>query len=127
LIYAGDLDPSGEDILRDFTERCDVWSKVEHIAVRPEQIDELGLSVNPGKSSDSRATAFRSRHRDLGLVQVEVEAIPPDTLQRLYTDAMAPWWDVSIAQAVLERERMEREQLNRIAIEMDGPSNEETP
>jgi len=33
LLYVGDLDPSGEDILRDFRTRCDVWSAVEHIAV----------------------------------------------------------------------------------------------
>ena len=91
LIYAGDFDPSGEDILRDFTERCDAWEEVEHIAVRPEQIDELGLPVNPGKVTDSRAAAFTERHGEL--VQVEVEAIEPDVLRQLYADALEGYWD----------------------------------
>lgn len=90
LIYGGDFDPSGEDILRDFTERCEVWDQVEHIAVRPGQVDELGLVVNPGKASDSRAGAFVARHGEL--VQVEVEAIEPDVLRQLYTAALEGFW-----------------------------------
>jgi hypothetical protein len=119
LIYAGDLDPSGEDILRDFTERCYVWDKVEQVAVRPEQIAELGLVVNEGKASDSRAGAFVDRHRELGLVQVEVEAIPPDVLRELYTEALAAWWDESKYQAVMEQERVERDRLKAIAADLD--------
>jgi hypothetical protein len=65
LIYAGDLDPSGEDILRDLEGRCAVFDKVEHIAVLPGQIDELGLPVNAGKSTDSRAAGFVARHGEL--------------------------------------------------------------
>jgi hypothetical protein len=81
LVYAGDFDPSGEDILRDFTERCDVWTKVEQIAVLPGQVHGLGLVKNPGKDKDSRAGQFVVRHGEL--VQVEVEAIEPDTLEGL--------------------------------------------
>jgi hypothetical protein len=70
LIYAGDFDPSGEDILRDFTKRCPVFDKVEHVAVQPGQVASLGLIENPGKATDSRAARFLARHGKL--VQVEV-------------------------------------------------------
>jgi hypothetical protein len=115
LIYAGDLDPSGEDILRDFTERCDVFDKVERIAVLPSQIADLGLAVNAGKASDSRAGRFVADHPELGLVQVEVEAIPPDTLRDLYQTALDDWFDVAIYDEVIEREEAQRARIAEIA------------
>jgi len=58
LIYAGDFDASGKDILRDFVSRCDVFRKTIPIAVLEEQIDSLGLIANRGKGEDSRASEF---------------------------------------------------------------------
>jgi hypothetical protein len=113
LLYAGDLDPSGEDILRDFTERCDVWKTVEHIAVRPGQIDDLGLPVNPGKATDSRAAGFEARHGHL--IQVEVEAIEPETLRGLYQSALDRYWDMSRFEGCLAAERAERARLQELA------------
>lgn len=117
LVYAGDFDPSGEDILRDFTERCQVFDEVRHIAVRPEQVDELGLVPNAGKASDSRAAGFVERHGQL--VQVEVEAIPPDTLRDLYQDAIDDYWDESQCEAVVAREEEQRSRLADLADTFD--------
>jgi hypothetical protein len=111
LIDAGDFDPSGEDILRDFTERCDGWIEVEHIAIRPEQINELVR--NPGKATDSRAASFTARHGEL--VQVEVEAIPPQTLRDLYDAAVNRWLDTSNLEATRAREEAERARLEALA------------
>ena len=33
MVYSGDFDASGEDILRDFLQRCPVFAKVERVAV----------------------------------------------------------------------------------------------
>jgi hypothetical protein len=123
LIYAGDLDPSGEDILRDFTERCDVWKAVEHIAVRREQIAELGLAVNPGKRTDSRAAAFTARHGEL--IQVEVEAIEPGTLRGLYQTALDRYWAMSMFEASLEREQQERNHLVELAAREEGGADQD--
>lgn len=65
LIYAGDLDASGYDILRDFIERCPVFDETEHIATRPEHIARFGLPINQGKGQDSRARSFRDEFSDL--------------------------------------------------------------
>jgi len=117
LIYAGDFDPSGEDILRDFTERCPVWFDVQHIAVRPEQVDDLNLPVAPGKATDSRAKAFIERHGEL--MQVEVEAIPPETLRDLYTNALSQYWDGDVFQASLVKEQADRRRLASIASDLE--------
>jgi hypothetical protein len=42
-------------------------------------------------------------------VQVEVDALPPDTLRTLYEQALTPYWDTSRYEAVCQREDAERE------------------
>jgi hypothetical protein len=121
LVYAGDLDPSGEDILRDFTERTDIWGKVDQVAVTEPQINDLGLPVNPGKATDTRGPAFVARHPNLGLVQIEVEAIPPQVLRQLYDEALARWRDRSIYDLVVEDEAAERRQLEELAEHWSEP------
>jgi hypothetical protein len=116
LIYAGDLDPSGEDILRDFQERTGCWDHVEHIAVKHEQIVDLDLAIAPGKYTDSRAARFIERHGEL--IQVEVEAIEPDDLRQLYQDALDPYWDSDKYQTVIEQEEKDKAYLKRIAANM---------
>jgi hypothetical protein len=109
LVYAGDFDPSGEDIARDFVERVGSFEQVERVAVSAEQVEALELPPLPGESTDARAAGFVARHGRL--VQVEVEAVPPGTLQRLYQEALDAVWDVSASEDVLAREADERERL----------------
>jgi hypothetical protein len=109
LLYAGDFDPSGEDIMRDFLARTDCWEKVVHIALTDEQVATFALPQNPGKSADSRAAAFAARHGRL--VQVELDALAPDQLRGLYQQAFDGYWDTSQYQAVLAREARERAEL----------------
>ncbi len=113
LVYAGDLDPSGEDIARDFYQRVAAFGEVVRVAVLPEQIASLGLSPMPGKSTDSRAAGFRTRHGQL--VQVEVEAVHPVTLRGLYQEAVDGFWDVSAYAACKATEKREREILKKLA------------
>jgi hypothetical protein len=113
LIYAGDFDPSGMDILRDFEERCAVFDDVVRIALNPEQIREYNLPVNPGKMTDTRAAGFI---RDYGqLVQVELEALDPNTLKKLYEAALFEYYDTSIYEGVLEAEDADMDRLYRLA------------
>lgn len=109
LIYAGDFDPSGEDIDRDFTERTGCWDYVHRIALLPEQIAKYDLPPAMGKATDSRASQFIAKHGEL--VQVELDALPPDTLRGLYADVIAQYWDMDQYNVVLEQEREERDSL----------------
>ncbi len=120
LLYAGDLDPSGEDIDRDFIERTGCWSQVIRIALSWEQVEEYQLPVAPGKDTDSRAARFIERHGQL--MQVELDALEPGDLRALYQEAIDQYWDTSAYQAALEREAEDQELLARIAAEYRGQS-----
>lgn len=109
LLYAGDFDPSGEDIDRDFVARADCFAKVVRVALTAEQVAAYDLPPQPGKRADSRAAGFVARHGQL--VQVELDALPPETLRGLYRDALAEFWDTSAHVDVLDREDAERAEL----------------
>ncbi len=118
LLYAGDHDPSGWDIPRDFVERTDCWKEVRRIALTPEQVEHYGLPEAPGKPEDPRGTGFVARFGRL--VQVEVDALPPETLRGLYADAIADFWDTSRYNAVCAVEARDRARLQQIADELGG-------
>lgn len=109
LIYAGDFDPSGEDIDRDFEERTACWDYVHRVALLPEQIEEYDLPPAMGKATDSRAQSFIERHGEL--IQVELDAIPPDTLRDLYQDVIDQYWSIDAHEAVMALETEERDSL----------------
>jgi hypothetical protein len=109
LLYVGDLDPSGEEIERDFLKRCPVWKHFTRVAVTEQQIGDLGLPRNPGKPNDPKARPFVERHGSV--FQVEVEAIPPDRLRELYDRSLGQWWDQSAFGRVVADEEGDRRWL----------------
>lgn len=109
LIYAGDFDPSGEDIDRDFTERTDCWDEVIRVALHRPQIAAYNLPPLPGKASDSRAAGFIARHGTL--MQVEIDALDPQILRGLYQDTIDNYWDDGVYQDVMAREKRERDSI----------------
>lgn len=106
LIYAGDFDPSGEDIDRDFLARTGCFAETVRVALAPEQVEDYELPPQPGKSTDSRATGFVRRHGRL--LQVELDALPPDVLRSLYEEAIACYWDTSAYLMSLAKEKEDR-------------------
>lgn len=106
LLYAGDFDPSGEDISRDFAARTGCWDKVIRVALTSEQVKEFSLPKAVGKAADSRAAAFAERHGEL--VQVELDALPPDVLRSLFESALTRFWDEAAFQQSLRVERLDR-------------------
>jgi hypothetical protein len=109
LIYGGDHDPSGHDIMRDLVERTDCWDNVVRVAVGPEEVERFGLPENPGKEADPRADAFVAEFGHL--VQVEIEALDPNDLRNLYLAAFEQYWDWPTYREVLGAEQVEREQI----------------
>lgn len=109
LMYAGDFDPSGEDISRDFVARTGCWDRVVRVALTSEQVGQFSLPKAVGKKKDSRAKAFVARHGEL--VQVELDALPPDVLHDLFETALAEFWDESAFQRSLDREQADRARL----------------
>ncbi len=106
LLYAGDHDPSGEDIDRDFVARTRCWNEVRRVALTAEQVERYELPAQDGKETDSRKGSFVERHGRL--VQVELDALPPDVLRDLFEVAIAEFWDHSAHQTALDREHNDR-------------------
>lgn len=109
LIYAGDFDPSGEDIDRDFQDRTACWDYYHRIALSQDQVIDMDLPPAMGKASDSRAGAFIDKYGEL--VQVELDAIPPDELERLYANQIDVYWDKDAHDEVMALEVEERDSL----------------
>jgi hypothetical protein len=120
LLYAGDLDPTGEDVDRDFVDRVAVFDAVHRIALNAEQVEAYGLPPLPGKPTDSRAAAFKARHGRL--MQVELDALDPDELRRLFQAAIDGYWDVSAFEAVRTREREQHARVGDLLNALDGAS-----
>ncbi len=113
LLYAGDFDPTGEDIDRCFVENTACWAKVIRVALNADQVDTYDLPEDPGKTTDSRAKAFAARHGRL--CQVEVDALDPTDLRALFQNALDPFWDVSAFDRAMVREAEGRAVLERLA------------
>jgi hypothetical protein len=76
---------------------------VVRVALNSQQVIDFNLPQAVGKASDSRAAGFMARHGEL--VQVELDALPPDVLRDLFETALVEFWDESAYQRSLDREK----------------------
>lgn len=105
LLYLGDHDPSGEDMVRDVRDRLEMFGAdvtVEKIALTMEQVEEHDPPPNPAKMSDSRAPGYVER---FGNESWEVDALPPDTLQDLIRSRVEDLVDPDAWEIVRAREK----------------------
>jgi hypothetical protein len=109
ILYAGDFDPSGEDIDRDFLLRTGCFHRVIRVALSADQVTAHDLPPQVGKVKDTRAAAFIARHGEL--VQVELDALDPDDLRTLYQEAINQFWDQDAYDAAMAQEAEDRAQL----------------
>jgi hypothetical protein len=104
IIYFGDYDPSGEDIPRSIYEnfmKFGVEVEVRRIALMEDQVIEWNLPPAPAKESDVRTAKWT------GLGQVELDAIKPEQLQQMCTDAINSIFDQGRFTELLIQEREE--------------------
>lgn len=121
ILYLGDFDPSGEDMVRDIRERLQTFGvtlAVRKLALTWEQIqgEYSSLPPNPAKLTDSRAREFVAKYGDSSY---EVDAIPPEELQTLVRDALTRHMDMEKYNAWEAREEQHKEALRQAANEID--------
>ena len=116
LFYLGDHDPSGEDMVRDIRDRLKEFGverlDVQKLALTMDQIRQYNPPPNPAKTSDSRYEAYAREH---GASSWEVDALPPDVLQQIIRTAFNDIVDRRRWDAVLRRERNDKERLRKAA------------
>ncbi len=109
ILYLGDLDPSGEDMVRDIDDRLnDVFQtnvRVIKLGITREQVDAFQPPPNPAKMSDSRAARFVAEH---GYESYEVDALPPEELDRIVNKAVDRLEDRDVMDTVKAQEKKDK-------------------
>jgi hypothetical protein len=116
LYYFGDYDPSGIDIPRKVEDDLralapDAALRFERMAVNEHQIEAWSLPTRPTKRTDVRAKRFKGD-------SVEVDAIPPELLRALVSDAILQHIDDHALQLLRTAEDSERELLYAMAAQV---------
>jgi hypothetical protein len=112
ILYFGDFDPSGEDMVRSLRERLQFFGTCPEIvkcALTPEDIETYNLPPDFTKVTDTRRATFVARYGD---VVVELGALPMDVLQERLEQEVIARLDLEALQAVLEQEATERAHRN---------------
>lgn len=115
LLYLGDHDPSGEDMVRDVADRLSTFGvpvNVRKIALTMAQVEQYNPPPNPAKMSDSRAQAYVDQH---GAESWEVDALPPNVLEELIRDAIEALFDADLMEEIKAREEKDKDALLKAA------------
>ena len=115
ILYLGDHDPSGEDMVRDIEDRlddfgCDV--EIKKIALTKKQIEQFQLPPNPAKMSDPRSDEYVTKH---GNYSWELDALTPETLNELLVTNIENLLDMDEYKAVIKREEEEKVKLVQLS------------
>lgn len=115
VFYFGDLDPSGEDMVRSLRERLaffDCHPEIIKCALTPEDVERYGLPPDFTKATDTRRAKFVERHGD---ISVELDALPISVLRDRVVSEVEARMDLDALAEVQATEAEERERL-RIAL-----------
>jgi len=116
ILYFGDHDPSGLDMIRDIKTRISEFLggedsydfKIVPVALTKEQVNEYSLPPNPAKITDPRAKWYI---RKFGKVSWELDAVDALELRRIAEDAVLDYIDIDKYNAWIKREKTEIEAL----------------
>ena len=115
ILYIGDHDPSGLDMIRDVKERIGEFGteiEIEHIALTWDQVEEFAPPPNPAKIKDPRAKNYINQ---FGGTSWEVDALEPPVLVSLLEAAIEENMDMSIFRDVMKTEEEEKQTLMEMA------------
>lgn len=118
VLYLGDLDPSGEDMVRDVQDRLTLFGApvvVQKVALNMDQVERYNLPPNPAKMSDTRSSKYVAK---FGVESWELDAIPPQELQRLVRTEIERVVDIAKMEVVKEEERDLRDRLKLMAEDL---------
>jgi len=105
VLYAGDHDPSGEDIDRDFMDRLTEGGRdieVRRVALLPEHVQQYSLVRMPFTKEDARKGQFAAKYGEV--FQVELDALDVGALQTLFMDEFNALWDTDVWEEQKDKE-----------------------
>jgi hypothetical protein len=113
ILYLGDHDPSGVDMVRDIKDRLLEFGaevEVKRIALNQDQIKKYNPPPNPAKIKDPRAKAYIA---EFGNTSWEVDALNPKTLHELVRKNIEELIDIDLFEAMVEQENNDKKELER--------------
>lgn len=115
ILYFGDFDPSGEDIVRaigdSYIHFTNDVPEVIKVALTEEDIQKYNLPPDFTKSTDSRSAKFVEKYGDIA---VELDALPLPILQRKIRESIKSYMDYTALQEVEEIQNEERINLSNM-------------
>lgn len=123
VLYVGDHDPSGEDMVRDVRDRlmefgCPPWLDVRKLALTWDQISTYKPPPNPAKLSDTRAQEYIDKH---GIYSWEVDSLPPDGLDLIVRTAVTAYIDKPAMEKVIVRENLIKNKIRDFTASFQEP------
>lgn len=114
ILYLGDHDPSGLDMIRDIRERLEefgVYPDILPIALTKAQIDQYNPPPNPAKITDPRAKWYIEEH---GKTSWEVDALNPKILHTLVKENVEKLIDLKLFHEKIDQEEKDKQELNKL-------------
>ena len=112
IIYLGDHDPSGLDMIRDIKDKLETFQinnlTVNQIALTSKQIKKYNPPPNPAKENDPRAKWYIE---EFGNVSWELDALKPQVLTALLESEIKKLLDLDLYNDIIQEESQEKEQL----------------
>ena len=113
VLYFGDFDPSGEDMVRSLIERLaslDCRPEVVKCALTLDDVRRYNLPPDFTKTTDSRRAAFVEKWGD---VSVELDALPAAALRAQLTNEVNERLDLAALAEIRKHERDDRAKLRQ--------------
>jgi hypothetical protein len=111
ILYFGDFDPSGEDMVRSLRERLaefECQPEIGKCALTFEDVRRYRLPPDFTKQTDTRRAAFVARYGD---ISVELDALPLEVLRARIVEEVEAWIDLDALARIRATENAERERL----------------
>ncbi len=114
ILYFGDFDPSGEDIVRALQESLNFFGispEIEKVALTMQDVTDYDLPPDFTKKTDSRSAAFIKKYGDLA---VELDALPLPMLRDRIKNNIESNLDMSALQEIWDVEYSEQRELLKL-------------
>jgi len=111
VLYFGDFDPSGEDMVRSLRERLGMLGSNPEIvkcALTPEDVRRYNLPPDFTKATDSRQAGFVAKYGD---ISVELDALPITILRAQVIQEVEQRMDLLALEATRQQEAADQREL----------------
>lgn len=121
ILYLGDHDPSGLDMIKDIGRRLNNEFglgcngnpvEIVHIGLTDEQIKTYNPPPNPTKITDTRAKDYMIKY---GNTCWEVDALKPEILTNIVKNKIEELIDIELFEEIIEREKEDVKKLKEFA------------